>query len=196
MPYEGIFRMTITWSLNISMDDASLPMDEEARLIAASLAGDGDAFTELVRLHQQRVFRLAGRFFRSREDVEDAAQDTFLTAWNRLSTYKRKAPFEHWLTRVCLNCCYGRLRARKPEVTGVEIDSPAPPSDPSTGLDLERLLALLDPRDRFILLMLDGEGWSVGEIADRLNWTRANVKVRAHRARKKMRRIVEQEMKR
>jgi RNA polymerase sigma-70 factor (ECF subfamily) len=171
-------------------------MDEEACLIAASLAGDGDAFTELVRLHQQRVFRLAGRFFRSREDVEDAAQDTFLTAWNRLSTYKRKAPFEHWLTRVCLNCCYGRLRARKPEVTGVEIDSPAPPSDPSTGLDLERLLALLDPRDRFILLMLDGEGWSVGEIADRLNWTRANVKVRAHRARKKMRRIVEQEMKR
>ncbi len=188
--------MTITWSLNISMDDASVTMDEEARLIAASLAGDGDAFAELVRLHQHRVFRLAGRFFRSREDVEDAAQETFLTAWNRLSTYKSKAPFEHWLTRVCLNCCYGKLRSRKPEVTGVEIDSPAPPSDPSAGLDVERLLSLLDPRDRFILLMLDGEGWSVEEIAERLNWTRANVKVRAHRARKKMRRIVEQEMKR
>ena len=187
--------MTTTWSLNIPMVDARPTQDEEARLVTASMAGDGDAFAELVRLHQQRVFRLAGRFFRSREDVEDAAQETFLTAWNRLSTYRRKAPFEHWLTRVCLNCCYGRLRSRKPELTGIEIDSPAPSSDPSAGMDVERLLALLDPRDRFILLMLDGEGWSVEEIADRLNWTRANVKVRAHRARKKMRRIVEQEMK-
>lgn len=186
---------TITWSLDISMHDADPTPESEAGLIAASLAGDGDAFARLVRLHQQRVFRLAGRFFRSREDVEDAAQETFLTAWNRLSTYKKKAPFEHWLTRVCLNCCYGKLRSRKPEVTGVEIDSPAPPSDPSAVLDVEHLLSLLDPKDRFILLMLDGEGWSVAEIARRLDWTRTNVKVRAHRARKKMRRIVEQEMK-
>ena len=183
--------MTITWSLNISMNDTRPTQEEEARLIAASLTGDGDAFSDLVRLHQQRVFRLAGRFFRSREDVEDAAQETFLTAWNRLSTYKAKAPFEHWLTRVCLNCCYGKLRSRKPELTGLEIDSASPHSDPDAGIDVERLLALLDPRDRFILLMLDGEGWSVEEIAHRLNWTRANVKVRAHRARKKLRRLLE-----
>ena len=78
----------------------------------------------------------------------------------------------------------------------MEIDSPAPPTDPSAGIDVERLLALLDPRDRFVLLMMDGEGWSVEEIANRLGWTRTNVKVRAHRARKKMRRVVEQEMKR
>jgi RNA polymerase sigma-70 factor (ECF subfamily) len=188
--------MTITWSLDLAMSKTCPAPDEEGRLIAASLAGDGDAFAELVRLHQQRVFRLAGRFFRAREDVEDAAQETFLTAWSRLSTYKAKAPFEHWLTRVCLNCCYGRLRTKKPEITGIEMDIPAPQSDPSAGIDVERFLSRLDPRDRFILLMLDGEGWSVEEIAERLQWTRVNVKVRAHRARKKMRRILEQEMKR
>ena len=77
-------------------------------------------------------------------------------------------------------------------MTGIEIDTPAPSSDPSAGLDVERLLALLDPRDRFILLMLDGEGWSVEEIAGRMQWTRSNVKVRAHRARKKLRTLLEE----
>jgi RNA polymerase sigma-70 factor (ECF subfamily) len=152
--------------------------------------GDPEAFGRLVERHQQRVFRLAGRFFRRREDVEEAAQDTFLTAWRRLSTYRASAPFEHWLTRVCLNTCYMRLRRARPEEE-LPRELAAPASTPDARLDAERLLALLPAGDRFLLLMLHGEGWSTAEIAERTGWSQANVKVRAFRARRKLRRLME-----
>ncbi len=143
-----------------------------------------------MRRHQQRVFRLAGRFFRDPAEVEDVAQDTFLTAWSKLATYRAEAPFEHWLTRVCLNTCYGRFRRRRDEVA-LEHEPAQAPSDPTAKLEVERLLSALPPPDRFVLLLLYGEGWSVAEIAERLGWSRSNVKVRAFRARRKLRRILE-----
>ena len=168
---------------------------DEAAWVAASRGGDPNAFEELVRLHQHRVFRLAGRFFKRREDVEDAAQETFLTAWRKLSTYRGDAPLEHWLTRVCLNTCYQRLRERRIEQEPLEdhAEPVAPAPDPHAALDVEHLLSSLAPKDRFMLLLLDGEGWSVAEIAERLGWSAANVKVRAHRARKRLRRLIEKE---
>ena len=166
------------------------PQQEEARLIAASRHGDGDAFGELVIRHQRRVFRLAGRFFKRREEVEDVAQETFLQAWRKLDTYRAKAPFEHWLTRVCLNCCYGRFRKRKNESLPLEFDVPATHTDPTVRLEVERLLERLPGDDRFLLLLLHGEGWSVAEISKRLGWSRSNVKVRAHRARKRLKRLL------
>ena len=169
---------------------------EERRWIAASLDGDRDAFAELVRRHQQRVFRLAGRFFRRPEDVEEVAQETFLTAWRKLHTYAGRAPFEHWLTRVCLRTCYARLRRRPPPEPIENPDRPVEAGDPLARLELERLLSRLAPADRMVLLLLDGEGWSTAEIADRLGWTRTNVKVRAHRARARLRRFVEEDLQR
>ena len=65
---------------------------DEAALVAAARGGDRDAFGELVVRHQQRVFRLAGRFFRRREEVEDVAQETFLQAWRKLDTYRASNP--------------------------------------------------------------------------------------------------------
>lgn len=164
---------------------------EEAALVAASRAGDREAFAALVRRHERRVFRLAGRFFRRREDVEDAAQTTFLTAWERLGTYRAAAPFEHWLTRLCLNACYERLRRERPTE---ELPAELAGGDATTEarLEAERLLARLSPSDRFLLLLLHGEEWSVAQIAERLGWSRANVKVRAHRARRKLRRLLEE----
>lgn len=176
------------------MGDAAAPgaRDDERSRVAAAAAGDRDAFTELVRLHQARVFRLAGRFFRRREDVEDAAQDTFLAAWRRLSSYAGRAPFENWLTRVCLHCCYARMtRGRTREEPLDEAEHAARRPDPDAAIEVGRLLATLPAADRFVLLLLDGEGWSVAEIAEHLGWTQTNVKVRAFRARRRLRRVLE-----
>ena len=134
--------------------------ETETALVAAARGGDRGAFGELVRRHQQRVFRIAGRFFRDPAEVEDVAQDTFLTAWTKLSTYRAEAPFEHWLTRVCLNTCYGRFRRRRDE-TPLDRDVVAAPGDPTVKVEVERLLATLPAADRFLLLLLYGEGWSV-----------------------------------
>ena len=171
--------------------DMSEAERQETDLVAASRRGDGEAFGELVRRHQQRVFRLAGRFFRRPEEVEDVAQETFLQAWRKLHTYRAKAPFEHWLTRVCLNCCYGRFRQRRGEDDlPLEYDVAAPGTDPTARLEVQKLLGHLPAEDRFVLLLLHGEGWSVAEIADRLGWSKANVKVRAHRARKRLKEVL------
>ena len=187
-------EMIVAWTMDETVFAAPPAVTDEPRLIAACRKGDNDAFTELVRLHQRRVFRLAGRFFRRPEDVEEAAQETFLTAWKKLDTYKARAPFEHWLTRVCLNCCYELLRKRKNVEAPLEqeAEAVAPAPDPDAAMEVEGLLRLLGPADRFILLMLEGEGWSVAEIAERLGWSKANVKVRAHRARGKLRRLLEE----
>jgi RNA polymerase sigma-70 factor (ECF subfamily) len=122
------------------------------------------------------------------------AQETFLTAWRKLHTYAARAPFEHWLLRVCTRCCYARLRRRPEPEPIADADRPVEPGEPTARLELERLLARLSPADRMVLLLLDGEGWSTAEIAERLGWTRSNVKVRAHRARARLRKLVEEEL--
>ncbi len=194
--------MIATWTPDLSLatihfaTEAALARpsaDADDALVAAARGGDQDAFTELVRRHQRRVFQLASRLLRRREDVEDAAQETFLTAWAKLGSFRGDAPFEHWLTRVCLNTCYARLRRGESGDLGeAELELAAPARDPDARLDAERLLARLPAADRFVLRLLDGEGWSVAEIASRLGWSRVNVKVRAHRARHRLRRLVEQ----
>lgn len=186
--------MELCWTIEMSQGPAERAEPDEARLVADCRGGDRNAFADLVRLHERRVFRLAGRFFRAREDVEEVAQETFLTAWRKLDTYRAEAPFEHWLTRICLNCSYARLRRRQPTPVPLDTDLSAREADPTARIEVERLLRRLKPEDRFILLMLEGEGWSVAEIARKLGWTRVNVKVRAHRARRQLRRLLEQEV--
>lgn len=184
--------MTLSTVATLTSLEAPVERDAEALLVEAARGGDRDAFGDLVRLHERRVFRLAGRFFRAKEEVEEAAQDTFLTAWSKLDTYRAEAPFEHWLTRVCLNTCYQRIRRSRPTEPLPE-SLPAPATiDSDARIEIERLLATLPAKDRFLLLMLHGEEWSVAEIADKLGWTKANVKVRAHRARARLRKLLEE----
>jgi RNA polymerase sigma-70 factor (ECF subfamily) len=174
--------------------EAAAADPRETRLVRESLGGDTEAFSALVRAHERRVFRLLGRFFRRPEEVEDAAQETFLTAWRKLSTYRAEAPFEHWITRIALRSAYDRLRRHgfPTEPLDEDLDPAAPATDPTARLEVERLLARLAPADRFLLTLLEGEGWSVAEIAEKLGWTAVNVKVRAHRARKRLRKILEE----
>ena len=108
----------LSWNLGVTEAEADPREREEALWIEASRGGDRAAFEALVKRYERRVFRLAGRFFRRPEEIEDVAQETFLTIWRKLDTYRARAPFEHWLTRVCLNCCYARFRKRRPDEAG------------------------------------------------------------------------------
>ncbi len=193
--------MSPTWTLMQSWTAAmalvrvappAAPDADEAKLIAACRRGDEAGFAELVRRHQRRVFRLAGRFFPRPEEIEDVSQETFLAVWVKLDSYRGEAPFEHWLTRVCLNCCYARLRQRRPVAAAMPDEVPAPAADPNARLEVEQLMRRLPSADRFMLLLLHGEGWSVQEIAERLGWSRVAVKVRAHRARVRLRTLLEE----
>ena len=174
---------------------AGTESDPDEVLVRRAQRGDRDAFSELVVRHQARVFALAGKFFRQPEDVEEAAQETFLTAWSKLDRYSGRAPFEHWLTRVCLNTSLGLLRRRRP-TEPMEDEFAAATRLPSAGVDAALLLSRLPAADAMVLKLLHAEGWSVAEVAERLGWSRANVKVRAHRARKRLRAWVEKDLER
>jgi RNA polymerase sigma-70 factor (ECF subfamily) len=168
------------------------PGDLDAELVAAARGGHDDAFAALIKRHERKVFAMASRFFERREDVEEAAQDTFLRAWSHLGSWRSDAPFEHWLTRICLNCCYRRL-SRTPKTTElVEADLGSHHHDPTVALEVRTLLRGLDPRDRFLLVLLEVEGWTTAEIAEKLGWSRTNVKVRAFRARRQLRARLEE----
>ena len=101
-------------------------MKEDGDLVERARTGDRDAFEELVRRHQQRVYRTLLAVTGNREDAEDLAQTTFLKAFEHLGEFHGTAKFSTWLTRIAVNEGLQRLRARKPEVS---LDDAGPDGD-------------------------------------------------------------------
>jgi RNA polymerase sigma-70 factor (ECF subfamily) len=177
-------------------------------LVAAAGAGDEVAFEHLFERHRRQVGRIAGRFFPQRDQVEEIIQETFTKAYFALGTYHgtHEASFRAWLTQIAVNTCYDQLRRarRRPEQALSEINEGegrdlgtrlrAPRGDVEGALisrDLAvKLLARLSPDDRMVLTLLDVEGFSVAEIAALTSWSVSKVKVRAHRARAHLRRVL------
>ena len=86
----------------------SEPTDKE--LISAVLEGDASSFEPLVTRYQPRVFATARRYARREDEVADIVQEIFIKAYQKLSTYRAEAPFEHWLMRMAVRTCYDFLR--------------------------------------------------------------------------------------
>jgi RNA polymerase sigma-70 factor (ECF subfamily) len=180
-------------------------------LVERTLAGDEDAFERLVARHSRRVFGIARKFFRSPETVEDIAQETFANAFFRLDSFRRSAPFEHWLTRITVNLCYDELRRRKRRgellLTDLTEDESAwferKLAKSSLEIQLgenerqraaevaEKLLAGLSADDHLVVVLLHAEQHSVSEIARMLGWSEGKVKTRAFHARHAMRRTLQ-----
>ena len=172
-------------------------------------AGDESAFAEIVRRYSPRVFSVASRFFRQRSLVEEAAQEVFLKAYTQLGSFEGRGSFEGWLTRIATNTCLNMVRSakRRPELTVSDLtddesgwldqQSAGEGEQPSVennvvAADLaDRLLSVLSPEDQQALLMIDGEQASVKEVAEVTGWSESKVKVRAFRARKKVREAME-----
>jgi RNA polymerase sigma-70 factor (ECF subfamily) len=178
-----------------------VPNDE--RLIKAVLAGDDEAFSELVRRYKPKVFRLAARFVRDNDELDDICQEAFIKAYQSLKKFRGDAPFEHWLTKIAVNVCYDMLRKQSRKRDNVPLDSvdfsigePQSPSS-SSGSEawdiMKNAFVKLRPEDRLVITLLNLEEKSVRETASLTGWSEANVKVRAFRARKELKRILEDE---
>ena len=173
-------------------------------------AGDESAFAEIVRRYSPRVFSVASRFFRQRALVEEAAQEVFLKAYTQLGSFEGRGSLEGWLTRIATNTCLNIVRGakRRPEMTVSDLTDdeqgwlehqsagdggePASVENSVVATDLaDRLLSVLSPEDQQALLMIDGEEASIKEVAEATGWSESKVKVRAFRARKKVREAME-----
>ena len=154
------------------------------------------------------MFSVASRFFRQRSLVEEAAQEVFLKAYTQLGSFEGRGSLEGWLTRIATNTCLNMLRGskRRPEMTVSDLteeedqwlehqrsDAEAKSVENSVvAADLaDRLLSVLSPEDQQALLMIDGEQASIKEVAEATGWSESKVKVRAFRARKKIREAME-----
>jgi RNA polymerase sigma-70 factor (ECF subfamily) len=174
--------------------------------------GDESAFAEIMRRYSPRVFRFASRYFRQRALVEEAAQEVFLKAFTQLDSYEGRGSMEGWLTRITTNTCLNLLRSAKrhPEMTVSDLTE-----DENTWLDSKlagaaverhqssersivaadlagRVLETMSPDDRLVLTLVDGEDMPVKEVAEMTGWSQSKVKVQAFRARRRMRKAVEQ----
>jgi RNA polymerase sigma-70 factor (ECF subfamily) len=87
--------------------------ENDAELVAASQRGDQDAFAQLVQRHQRRVFNLVFRMLQQYEEANEVTQETFLAAWQGLSSFRGDARFSTWLYRIAYNCCLKQLEQRK-----------------------------------------------------------------------------------
>jgi RNA polymerase sigma-70 factor (ECF subfamily) len=186
------------------------PADEptDDALVAAAAAGDEAAFERLFNRHRRQVARIAGRFFSQRDQVDEIIQDAFTKVYFALHTYHgtHEASFKAWLAQISVNACYDQLRRvrRRPEQALGEL-SENESQDLTSQLrgarsDIEgalvsrdlalKLLTRLSPDDQLVLTLLDVEGFSVAEIGEMTGWSISKVKVRAHRARAHLRRIM------
>jgi RNA polymerase sigma-70 factor (ECF subfamily) len=157
------------------------------------------------------VFGVASRFFRQRSSVEEAAQEVFMKAFTQLKSFEGRGSMEGWLTRIATNTCLNLIRSakRRPESTvsdltddenrwlDAQLSDVASESRHSVEQTLiaadlaDRVLNVLSPEDQMALLMMDGEDASVKEVAEATGWSESKVKVRAFRARKKVREAME-----
>ena len=170
------------------------PTDE--RLIQSTLAGDDEAFAELVRRHKRKVFGTAARFARNDHDLDDICQEIFIKVHHHLGRFRGAAPFEHWVSRIAVRCCYDFLRKTRRErqnvpLDGLEIGAPDNVSAARAAEVLRWAMAGLSADERLVITLLELEEKSVREVADLTGWSESNVKVRAHRARKALKRILE-----
>src|SRR6202008_5098965 len=87
--------------------------DDDRELVKRAQKEDKEAFEELVRRHQARVFAVAGGILRNREDVEDIAQQVFLKAYFSIKRFDQRAAFSTWLYKITVNECWDLLRKKK-----------------------------------------------------------------------------------
>ena len=168
--------------------------------VRLSRQGDPDAYKRLIERHQQEIGKIMWRFSRNRTVHEELVQDVFVEAYISLATYKQRAPFTHWLTRIATRVGYRywkqKAREKKFERFSFEewdrltIEAPEEIDSSRAGELLHNLLGQLPPRDRLILTLRYLEGCDVVETAHRTGWTKSMVKVQTFRAKRKLQKLL------
>jgi RNA polymerase sigma-70 factor, ECF subfamily len=176
-------------------------VDEEMAWVLQAQHGSDEAFTKLVEAYQTHVYNLCYRMLGDAESAEDAAQETFLRAYQHLSRYDQKRPFATWLLSIAAHYCIDRLRRRKFSMVSMDAeqdenslelpdaDAPNPESEMIHSEQREQLQGLLknlDGTDRAAIIMRYWHDCSESEIADALHLTVSAVKSRLHRARREL----------
>ena len=172
-------------------------------LVEAALRNDNEAARELVRRLYPLVAKLVRAHRPRRTAEEDLCQMIFIKVFQKLSQFSGKVPLEHWVSRIAVNTCLNQIEAEKarPELRYADLSEEeqavvenlatsarelAPDERLASRQLVEHLLGLLKPAERLAIDLLYLQGRSVEEIRKITGWSVALIKVRAFRARQKM----------
>jgi RNA polymerase sigma factor (sigma-70 family) len=180
------------------MDDS-----DASALVEAALRHDDEAARELVRRLYPLVAKLVRAYRPRRTAEEDLSQMIFIKVFQKLSQFSGKVPLEHWVSRIAVNTCLNQIESEKvrPELRQADLSEEeqavvenlaatseelAPDKRFASRQLVEHLLAALKPAERLVIDLLYLQGRSVAEIKKITGWSEPLVKVRAFRARQKM----------
>jgi len=169
----------------------------ESDWLQKALAGDENAFANIVETYQRPVFNLCYRMLGDPAEAEDAAQETFWRAYQNLRRYDQKRSFPTWLLSIAAHYCIDQQRKRRMPILSMELlpEEDAPDHSPSPekvvseleeSSQMRRLLTKLGPQDRAAIILRYWYEFSEEEIARSLSLTVSAVKSRLHRARKEL----------
>jgi RNA polymerase sigma-70 factor (ECF subfamily) len=186
-------------SRNFTSDAAQFMSDEA--LVAGAKMGHGSLFDELHERHRERMFRVARRITRHREDAQDAVQESFLSAYAHLKKFDERARFSTWLTRIAINASLMKIRKNRVSrevgvgdaVDAVELrDSVPNPEEICARTEqkaaLRDAIAKLRPTLRNVVELHDLQECSLHETAEALGISIAAAKGRLFHARATLRR--------
>ena len=188
-------------SLSHDGEDASQVSEADWCDIAGTLDGDGQAFARIVRRYQDQIASQMWRLSRQRADCEQLVHEVFVEAYLSLKAFKGRAPLLHWLRRIAtrVGYRYWKEQARARKQAGISIQDWHSSIEPvnndaaeQAAVIVHSIMAELPPRDRLVLTLLYLEGCSVSEAAELSGWSQTMVKVQAHRARKKLKAILDE----
>lgn len=173
--------------------------DSDKELLARHVAGDTEAFGELVRRHRDRLWAVALRTLGDREEAADAVQDALVSAYRAAHTFRGQSAVTTWLHRITVNACLDRARKKASRRTSTVEDAErlehllepheaasAPAERHDLHRELFRALRTLPPEQRAALVLVDMQGYPVAEAAQILNVATGTVKSRCARGRARL----------
>jgi RNA polymerase sigma-70 factor (ECF subfamily) len=168
--------------------------------IKESLNGDSQAYKRLIEKYQQHISKILWKFTRDNRTHEELVQDVFVEAYLSLSTYKAKAPLEHWLAKIAVRVGYQYFKQQKQKQKTERFSfqqwDRIAQQDEQKNIEPERaakliyeLLAQLPPRDRLVLTLRYLQQHNIEETANMTGWSKTMVKVQTNRAKNKLKQL-------
>jgi RNA polymerase sigma-70 factor (ECF subfamily) len=180
----------------------------ESEAIRGSQRGEEDAFERIYQLHCRRVYALCLRMTENRAEAEDLTQEVFLTVFRKIQTFRGESAFSTWLHRITVNLVLMRLRKKTllesslEKTNELDGDRGGPRGElrgPDLRLagfidrvNLQRAIKQLTPSHRLVVELHDVQGYKHREIAQIMDWSIGNSKAQLHRARRRLRELLQE----
>ena len=178
----------------------------DEQIISRVLGGEKDIYEVIVRRHNHKLYRVARGILHDEQEIQDAMQDAYLKAFEKLYQFKGNSTFSTWLTQILINTAFARFNEQKrmhtSEIEDIKDESLMIPDEPSTEQSpevssnlksaLEAAINSLPSSYRSVFMLRELEQMTVADTAYCLDISEVNVKVRLHRAKEMLKKILRQ----